>query len=151
MTAKEYLMQYKDLTKQIKILDEEITDLTAGIGSTGKTLDGMPKAAKIADKTATLATKLAGMSMEVSDLRTQAWEKRKEILDTILQVDKYPYTRILYKKYVQFISFEQIAVDMGYGYRHVTRLHGQALQKVDEILQQEKETCPIMSESNGVL
>ena len=37
---------------------------------------------------------------------------------------------ILYGRYVNFYSWEKIAQDMGYSERHVLRLHGSALEKV---------------------
>lgn len=151
MTAKEYMRQYYDLTKEVEMLDREIADLTAEIESTNERLDGMPKGGQIADKTGSLAVKLADKTSELMDMRTAAWNKRLEIVNMIHSIQRMPYARVLYLRYIQMQCFEQIAVDMGYGYRHVTRLHGQALQKVDEILQQEEKTCPIMSDTDGVL
>lgn len=43
------------------------------------------------------------------------------------------YSEVLYRRYVLYMSFEQIAVDMGYSYQHILRLHGLALKKFQEM------------------
>lgn len=134
MTAKEYLRQYYDLTKEIEILDAEIADLTAEIETTNKTLDGMPKGSNIADKTGSMAVKLADLSAEVQGMRDKALEERKKVLDVVLSISKEPYARLLYNRYITFKRFEQIAVDMGYSYSRTIHLHGEALMLVQEKL-----------------
>lgn len=42
---------------------------------------------------------------------------------------------VLTHRYILLQSWEQIAVDLGYSYRHVTRLHGEALRQL-------RERCP---------
>lgn len=43
------------------------------------------------------------------------------------------YSEVLYRRYVLYMSFEQIAVDMGYSYQHILRIHGLALKKFQEM------------------
>ena len=40
---------------------------------------------------------------------------------------------ILYKRYFNNESFENIAVECGYSWRHIHRLHGEALKNFDKI------------------
>ena len=55
---------------------------------------------------------------------------RNEIADVIWEVPDLQERVILYGRYVNFYSWEKIAQDMGYSERHVLRLHGSALEKV---------------------
>lgn len=41
---------------------------------------------------------------------------------------------VLERRYLRMMQFEQIAVDMGYSWRHVHRLHGLALTEAQKIL-----------------
>lgn len=43
------------------------------------------------------------------------------------------YRTILIKYYLRDSTWEQIAVDMNYDYRHVTRLHGEALKEFENM------------------
>lgn len=53
-----------------------------------------------------------------------------EILDTISAVPDGTLRTLLIERYINFKTWEQIAVDMGYSWRQVFRLHGEALQEV---------------------
>lgn len=52
---------------------------------------------------------------------------RSEILATIRQVPDARYRTLLIERYTEFKTWEQIAVDMGYSFRQITRMHGEAL------------------------
>ncbi len=53
---------------------------------------------------------------------------RNKIINEIQSMDNPVYINILYKRYVQYKSLEEIAVEMNYVYVHTRRLHGLALQ-----------------------
>lgn len=59
---------------------------------------------------------------------------------TIDKIDDPDQLNVLHKRYVLFKSFEQIAIEMGFTHRHITRIHGEALQSVKKILK--NESCP---------
>ena len=46
-----------------------------------------------------------------------------------------PYRTLLYERYINVKTWEQIAVDMNYSYRGVTKMHGRALQAVKECIE----------------
>ena len=41
---------------------------------------------------------------------------------------------VLYKRYFQFKKWEQIAVEKNYSYQGICKIHGKALQMMNEIL-----------------
>lgn len=59
---------------------------------------------------------------------------KTEILHGIAQLSDGRYREILRLRYLSGKTFEQIAVEMNYSWRHVCTLHGRALLKMEEII-----------------
>jgi hypothetical protein len=60
-----------------------------------------------------------------------------EIDDRISNIEKLPNEadrNILFKRYVENKTFEQISVEMGYTYNYTCNLHGEALSNFAEVL-----------------
>ena len=56
-----------------------------------------------------------------------------EISRAIYAVDNGTLRQILIARYILFRSFEEIAVDMHYGYRNVMKLHKRAVQTISRL------------------
>jgi hypothetical protein len=59
----------------------------------------------------------------------------ERLIDTLENGNQW---KVLYKHYMERKSFRDIAEEMGYVYRHITRIHGQALAEL-------RRRCPGMS------
>ena len=59
---------------------------------------------------------------------------KQEIMDAIAQVEDSRYRTLLTERYMEFRTWEQIAVDMNYSYMHTCRLHGEALRELEKVL-----------------
>lgn len=136
MTAKEYLKQYEKANDRVKLLQKEYDDQQDMIDAlrSSSDFDGMPRArsggrSAVEDKVFRLSEKAA----KVKAAEIDALAVRQEIFETIMQVPNDEGT-LLHKKYIELKSFEQIAVDMHYSYRHVLRIHKRALHLVSEII-----------------
>jgi len=70
-------------------------------------------------------------------------DKKQEIESQIEMMSDDVLKSILLKRYIHFHEWEQIAIDLGYTYRHVTRLHGEALRTFKEIYEKHVLECPI--------
>lgn len=57
-----------------------------------------------------------------------------EIIKAISRVEDRTQRTLLVKRYIEFKTWEQIAVDLGYTWRHVHRIHAEALKAVEKIL-----------------
>ena len=55
---------------------------------------------------------------------------KKEIMEVIKAVPNVEYQTLLEKRYLCFITWEQIAVDMNYSMQHVHRMHSTALKEI---------------------
>ena len=53
---------------------------------------------------------------------------KDKIINEIHKLNNPVYIEILYKRYVEYKSLEEISVELSYSYIHVKRLHGYALQ-----------------------
>ena len=134
VTAKEYLRQYKLMTARIRNREHDLAELREERESISINLDGMPHGTSLSDKTARLAAQLADAEEEIIELRSEAWSIRMEIVRTLNRIQSPEYNTLLYLRYIEGKTWEQIAVEMHYTFRHTTRLHGDALREVDAIL-----------------
>lgn len=127
MTAKEYLMQYRDAMRRTQAISDHIADLRAMCEQL-RTEDGhkieLDKAvAELVDA----ERRAAGEIGRLTDLE-------RDIVQTISRTAE-PYRTLLYERYINGKTWEQIAVAMYYSYRGVTKMHGRALQALKECIE----------------
>lgn len=60
-------------------------------------------------------------------------QEQNKIISQIQSLEDSRYIEILYKRYVEFKSFELIAVELNYEYSWVTRIHNQALEEFEQM------------------
>ena len=127
MTGKEYLMQYRDAMRRAQAITEHIADLRAMCEQL-RTEDGHK--IELDKAVAELVDAENRAKLEVD--RLTALEQ--EIVQTISHTDE-PYRTLLYERYINGKTWEQIAVAMYYSYRGVTKMHGRALQALKECIE----------------
>ena len=133
MTAKEYLQQIRKLdiliTQRRKELEElRLQDGVRGISYEGDRVQTSPKGEA---NYVRLVEKRAKLEGEINELITELYELRHKIINEIQLLDNDVYTDILYKRYVEYMSLERIAVEMHYSYFHTCKLHGGALKELE--------------------
>lgn len=85
--------------------------------------------------------KIVDLSREI-DAEIDAYvDMRRDIETTIETVDDETLRTLLRYRYLFDRTWEEIAVKMNYTYRHITRMHGNALNKI---------TCPCLSDKTVV-
>ena len=122
---KTYKYSQKWINEQLQRYEEQRTMVM----NISQKLDGMPKAQ---NKTSYALEELMDQYNELINILKQDQQKQNEIIKQLRLVDE-PYRTILTSKYISDKSLEQIAVDVGYAYEHVCRMHGIALNKFDEL------------------
>lgn len=133
MTAKEYLQQYReavlrakaamDHRDEMRAMAERITPNYSGGGGGHQTGDRLGAAvARIVDAEARVDAEIELMTATA-----------REVEATISAVQE-PYRTLLFERYINGKTFEQIAVEMNYSWRQTIRLHGAALNSVRSIL-----------------
>lgn len=136
MDAKEYLNQVKKLDLQIKnklIEKQQWKDIALGITAN---MDGeRVQATGAKDKMASAVEKCVDMEAEIDNLVDRLIDTKKEVIQTIEQLDSPMSYDLLHKKYIQFMTFEQIAEYYGRDYTTITTAHGRALKNVQVLLE----------------
>ena len=83
------------------------------------------------DKMADTVVKIVELEEEINKDIDTLVEHKKLAMDMIKSLDDDREQVILYKRYFEKKSFEQISVDTNYSWRQVHRLHGRALVVLD--------------------
>lgn len=130
MTAKEYLrtLRWTELSietrkDELRRLDAEYTYLS-GISydrdrvQTSPSGDAFPQS----DRRIDLALKIREDILAMQKLRT-------DIIGKITGLDNPLYSQVLLERYVNYLSFDDIADKMHYSYVYITHIHGEALQE----------------------
>ncbi len=134
MTAKEYLRRLKwaelvidSRKEELRKLDSEYTYLH-GISydrdrvQTSPSGDAFAQSDRRIDLTIKIRRNIRAM---------QAF--RSKMIEQITGLDNPAYSQVLIERYINYLSFEEIAIKMGYSYNRITHMHGEALQAFTDL------------------
>ena len=131
MTAKQYL-------NRARRIDKRINDLLAQVKSTKDSVESITQNYGGDVTTGTKNPHKFDRLVELEGLVDQKIQEQLTLKDeTLLTIGKLKDRRqrmILTEYYLEMKTWEQVAVDIGYSYQHVMRLHGYALKAVSEIM-----------------
>ena len=130
MTNKAYLSQARHLDTRIKSKLQQVDSLNELATNCSMTLTGMPRNPSASNsRMAEAITKIIDLQNEINrDIDTLV-DLKREIMGVIKAVANPDFQTLLEKRYLCFLSWEKIAVDMGYDLRDVHKLHTQALEE----------------------
>ena len=136
MTAKQFLSQARRIDKRIDNYVEEITQLlTLATKTTPSNAQERVQSSGTGDKVGDGASKIADLQREMDEWVDELLIKKEEIRKVIEQVDDTDCYDLLYKRYILYKKWEQIAVDKDMTTMGVWKMHGRALKKVEKILE----------------
>lgn len=130
MTAKKYLQQLRSLDIKIKQRKEQIRELqslASGQGSFDYSKERVQTSVG-GDKLSENVSRYVDIEKEVDKLIAEFTVKKDKIISEIQSLEDSRYIEILYKRYVEFKSFERIACEMNYNYTWTCELHGKSLK-----------------------
>ena len=127
---KEYLNRYKNAVKKYNSLQEQEERIRAEMGPGAIEYSGMPKAHKKTDLSDYMV-RLEKILYKIADKKREMQEIRLEIEDKITDIDDGIQSRVLYLRYIRFLKWQDICVEIGYSWRQVHRAHSQALKKMN--------------------
>lgn len=134
MKAKEYLMQVVRADRMIDNKLHEIEELRrTAISVTSVLKDDVVSGGGTGDKVGTIVSKIVDMENELDREIDKLVDLKREVMSVIDQLEPTK-CEILYKRYLQKKTWEKIAVETGFSYVWVCKLHGRALQDVERIL-----------------
>ena len=128
MTAKEYLAQAYRLDQRINSKLEQVASLNELATKCTSTLTGMPHNPNCGTSTmADAIAKIVDLQAEINNDIDRLVDLKRDMVRAIKAVDNTEYQTLLEKRYLCFMSWEQIAVDMNYSLQHTFRLHDNGL------------------------
>lgn len=77
-----------------------------------------------------IIVKIVDLENEINQDIDMLVDLKTEIMQVIKKVDDLELQTLLEQRYLNFRTWEQIAVDMGYNVRHLYRMHDKALKAV---------------------
>jgi DNA-directed RNA polymerase specialized sigma subunit len=132
MTAKEFLNQIRRQEKLLRAVDRERNQIQSDMLNL--------KCSKLTERVT--GTKQSDLSDAYIRLETyeervnDEWDRliglREQGKKLIATVENADQQTILYDRYINCMSWEEIAVGMHYTYRWVLQLHGKALQNLEK-------------------
>lgn len=124
---KQYLRRYQEAKKRAKRIQEEIDALRSSETSPVGLGDGLPHGSGTSDLSG-YAARWDELVRELEAEKEMQMVTYREIRQQIDMVPDPTEQEILSRRYLIGQSWEKIAVEMGYSYRNITRLHGYALK-----------------------
>ena len=144
MTAKEYLSQARFLDDRINSKIQQISSLNELATKCTATISDMPHSPNSGGSTmADAVCKIIDLQEEINKDIDRLVDLKREIMGVIKSVPNVEYQTILEKRYLCFISWEQIAVDMNYSIQHIHRMHSSALKEI-VVPKQDESKCDRM-------
>ena len=124
---KEYLWEYQRAKRQLERLEEELAELRLDKMCPSVIQDGMPHASGGGDLSG-YAARVDALERKILKARYKRIQRFKEIRDRIERLEEENEKDVLVYRYIREMKWEDIAVKMNIGYRHVLRMHGKALE-----------------------
>ena len=135
MKAQEFLRQVRKLDLQItnKLIEQQQwKDIALGITAN---MDGeRVQSSGATSKMANAVEKCVDMEAEIDSLVDKLIDIKKEVIQAIEQLDSPTEYDVLHRRYIQFLSLQDIADHYRKDYGWATTTHGRALKSLQEIL-----------------
>ena len=135
MKAQEFLRQVRKLDLQItnKLIEkQQWKDIALGITAN---MDGeRVQSSGGKSKMANAVEKCVDMEAEIDGLVDKLIDVKKEVIHAIEQLDSPTEYDVLHRRYIQFLSLQDIADHYRKDYGWATTTHGRALKSLQEIL-----------------
>lgn len=138
MTAKEYLGQAYRLDQRIDAKIAQVSSLNDLATKCTATLNGMPRNPNRGGSSmADAVVKIISLQNEINEDIDKLVDLKREMVTLIKRVNDTEYQTLLEKRYLCFMTWEQIAVDMNYSIHHLYKIHNAALAICDKLLRQD--------------
>ena len=133
---REILRRTLHIDQEIKALQQEQAQLEESLSSIQSFDYGKPIVQSSGGRGSAeaLAIQVADGKDRIAQRISQLIAAKAEARDLIATLPEGPEHNVLVQRYILLHSWEQTAVELGYSYRHVTRLHGEALRQLREIM-----------------
>lgn len=125
-----FLRRYIRLEEQIRRKENELQRWRIRASNISPTYSDMPRGGVKSDRIQSTVEEIISLEQEIGIVIKELVGVRKEIESVIQKVEDDTLKLLLEYRYIDGMTWEQIAVLMSYSYMHVCRLHGKALNKL---------------------
>lgn len=130
----EWLSRFRKSEQEVSRLYGELERWNSKAEKVTQRVSPMPPGAKGGDKVQNCVEIISAVKKNINQEIVNQCHVRNDITAAIESVPDGTLRLLLELRYIDGMTFEQIAVQMHYAFRHITRLHGQALHVLE---------CPI--------
>lgn len=134
MNAKDYLSQYRDMVWLEQEIEQEIDVLRTRYIGKAITYTDMPTAHNSERDLSDYIAKLDELLLELQHRKERAISIYRSIEQTINRVVPEREQKLLRLRYLRCMTWEEVAEAMDYDVRWVYKIHGDALEIVQELL-----------------
>lgn len=132
--AKEFLRQVQICDKRIERKIMERDRLFELATKTTSTQSAMPGGGGSKDKLGEVASRLADAEKEIAEAIDYSMKIRSNVVRVIDQIKNPQQYEVICLRYLDAKRWDDIATEMSYTTKHITRLHGWALETVAELI-----------------
>ena len=133
-----YLKRYSAQEARIGALLEQIAGLREQLTTCTQRLSGQPRGSRSGDSLSSAIAKIEELEGYLDERIDESLALKKEIVERIEAVENDEHRTILYLRYINLKTWEQIATNMGYDVSWLHRLHGKALREAEKLLISER-------------
>lgn len=134
MKTQDYLKQIERLDRMIQNKLSEISQLKRmAISITIEPKEVNVQTSSDKDRMGTAVAKLVDLENETDRLVDEYIDKRKRIVEQIDSISDTNMYHVLSEKYIARKDLSVIAVEMGYSFKQVCRIHGNALSEFEKL------------------
>ncbi len=138
MTAKEYLNQAYHIDHRIESKLSQIESLKSLATRVTTVFSDMPHSSSPDNqKLEKTIAEIVDLENEVSTDIGRLVSLKREINSAINHVQNEKYRTLLELRYLNFLTWEQIAVNLNFSIQHTYRIHDKALKKINIFLKDE--------------
>lgn len=123
---KEYLKSYRKIGRELRSLSEEINQLRLAQIMPGIVSDGLPKSSGGSDLSG-YAARLDELERKLREKAAELYKRQTEIEADISAMEDANERTVLRNYYLCGMPWERVAGEMGYSWRQIHRIHGEAL------------------------
>ena len=134
MSAKAYLQSIEKMNAQIEYKQREVESLRdLLLKVTGSIEQDRVQNSMNVDKTGDTIAKIVDLQNVINSEIDALVDRKREIMQLLDEIDPKS-SCLLYKRYFEFKTWEQIAVEMNFSCQWIWNLHGIALKEFEKIL-----------------
>ena len=134
MDTKTYLQQIERLDRKIQNKFSEIAQLKSMATSiTVAQKDVNVQTSSDKDRMGSAVSKIVDLESEANEIICEFLEKRSIIIHQIDGISDTNMYHILFNRYVMMKDLGTISVEMGYSFKQVCRIHGNALKEFEHL------------------